>query len=85
MELNKDLNLTIQQKERILEKIRTDTQGRNSFKNFLAKEFADENLLFVEAVEKFDSSPQDERYNHHNHNNNNHNKKEDCFSSFFRG
>ena len=62
MELNKDLNLTIQQKERILEKIRGDTQGRNSFKIFLSKEFADENLLFVEAVEKFDESPQDERF-----------------------
>ena len=62
MELNKDLNLTIQQKERILEKIRDDTQGRNSFKGFLAKEFADENLLFVEAVEKFDETSQDDRF-----------------------
>eukprot|EP00009_Paramoeba_aestuarina_P006383 CAMPEP_0201519536 /NCGR_PEP_ID=MMETSP0161_2-20130828/10061_1 /ASSEMBLY_ACC=CAM_ASM_000251 /TAXON_ID=180227 /ORGANISM="Neoparamoeba aestuarina, Strain SoJaBio B1-5/56/2" /LENGTH=266 /DNA_ID=CAMNT_0047917599 /DNA_START=201 /DNA_END=1001 /DNA_ORIENTATION=+ len=62
MELDKDLNLTIPQKTRILEKIRTDLQGRNSFKMFLAKEFAEENLLFVEAVEKFDDSPADERY-----------------------
>ena len=62
MDLGTDLNLTIPQKTRILEKIRTDIQGRNSFKMFLAKEFAEENLLFVEAVEKFDGSPQDERY-----------------------
>lgn len=62
MELSKDLNLTVQQKERILDKIRNDNQGRNSFKNFLSKEFADENLLFVEAVEKFDQASPDDRF-----------------------
>ena len=62
MELTKDLNLTVQQKERILEKIQGDNQGRNSFKAFLAKEFADENLLFVEAVEKFDLASPDDRF-----------------------
>ena len=62
MELSKDLNLTSLQKERILEKIRNDIQGRNSFKQFLAKEFAEENLLFIEDVEKFESAQEDERY-----------------------
>ena len=62
MELNKDLNLSLSQKERILEKIRGDVQGRNSFRIFLAKEFAEENLLFIEEVEKFDATPQDDRY-----------------------
>ena len=48
------VNLTAEQKEKILVKIRSDNVGRNSFKRFLASEYAEENLLFVEAVDEYE-------------------------------
>ena len=43
------VNLTNEQKDRILEKIREDVGARNAFKLFLGKEHAEENLHFIEV------------------------------------
>ena len=52
--------LTDEHHKEALEKIRSDKIGRNYLKLYLTKHYADENLLFLEAVENFENAGEEE-------------------------